>query len=273
MGRPAPSCHPNCRMAGSRAPRTSAGRAAARRSGGERAEAVPDGHSRARCVSAHAVDTAHRPSRAGDGDRRWTTPPRGMTSQACAVRVPRRVARHRLFGRADFHHCGVSRCAGPDLPDLAASRRRRLVRGSRLYSRPPRARARGDAARVRAGRRRRPVRGSGAAPGGRCAFCRGDADPSKPARCRAVAAKASGLAGLAVSSGLDRRGRLRQRVPLPRPPAARAQEPGSPPARALQDRSARCCIRACGWGISSFRRSRSRPFATPPAGSAVAARC
>ena len=39
-----------------------------------------------------------------------------------------------------------------------------------------------------------------AAPGGRCAFCRGDADPSKPARCRAVAAKASGLAGL-VSSG------------------------------------------------------------------------
>ena len=208
--------------------------------------------------------------------RRWTTRRhKGMTSQACAVRVPRRVARHRLFGRADFHHCGVSRCAGPDLPDLAASRRRRLVRGSRLYSRPPRARARGDAARVRAGRRRRPVRGSGAAPGGRCAFCRGDADPSKPARCRAVAAKASGLAGLeTVSSGPGSSRTITtasSATTAARCPRSRAWIATS--ACFTQDRSARCCIRACGWGISSFRRSRSRPFATPPAGSAVAARC
>ena len=192
------------------------------------------------------VRRAGRPSGAACGDR------------PAHRRVPCRAG----DGRRHHRHQRLPAGDGRDRPRPARARRPGRRRGPGLSAAPWAAGDDGHGRRRRAGRRRGHRRRRH--PRRRAGRARHTVAPL-PARPHDVVAAAGGPAALGGAGGCgDRRGRLRQRVPL-RWPADRAAADASTAVVGCSTpaRSPRRCCRRCGSGSSSRRRRCGRPCGRP----------
>lgn len=234
--------------------------AANRRRDERRAASVATRGPGARRISAQGVAPARVAARAQRRTRAARLP--ASVRLPAAARTHRHlsgvVARRRLRAGTGVHHQRLPCHAGTRAAQPRASGRPYLVRGPRLSARtqlPVRDRC---ATRPGAGGRRRDRRRARHAPGRAGTLRAGDAVASEPARAHAVAVPTHRIAGLGRKNvGLDRRGRLRQRVSLSRPPAAGAEESRPAGSRgSIAVPSARRCTPVCGLRTRSCRSAR-----------------